>query len=115
MLQPKVSLGAAAAQAMKADVSVKRVAAFAKRLLQIAAQAPAPFAAGTLFLLSEVLKARRQKCTAFKGRVPVFSNYGARPPHLFSVRQIGLGVPAIPQRTVESLTHIFAAMCSWWQ
>lgn len=43
---------------MKADVSVKRVAAFAKRLLQIATQAPAPFAAGTLFLLSEVLKVK---------------------------------------------------------
>ena len=41
---------------MKADVSVKRVAAFAKRLLQIAAHAPAPFAAGILFLLSELLK-----------------------------------------------------------
>ncbi len=45
-----------APQAMKADVSVKRMAAFAKRLLQIAAHAPAPFAAGILFLLSELLK-----------------------------------------------------------
>lgn len=43
---------------MKADVSIKRVAAFAKRLLQVALQSPGPFAAGTLFLLSEVLKVR---------------------------------------------------------
>ena len=43
-------------QAMKVDVSVKRVAAFAKRMLQVAVQSPAPFAAGILFLLSEVLK-----------------------------------------------------------
>jgi CBF/Mak21 family len=41
---------------MKVDVSTKRVAAFAKRLLQVALQSPAPFAAGILFLLSEVLK-----------------------------------------------------------
>ncbi len=41
-----------------------------------------------------------QKCTAFKGPVPVLPNYGARPPHLFSVRQVGLSVPATPQRTV---------------
>jgi CBF/Mak21 family len=44
------------AQAMKVDVSIKRVAAFAKRLLQVAVQSPAPFAAGILFLVSEVLK-----------------------------------------------------------
>ena len=43
-------------QAMKVDVSIKRVAAFAKRLLQVALQSPAPFAAGLLFLVSEVLK-----------------------------------------------------------
>ena len=43
-------------QAMKVDVSIKRVAAFAKRLLQVALQSPAPFAAGILFLVSEVLK-----------------------------------------------------------
>ena len=41
---------------MKVDVSIKRVAAFAKRLLQVALQSPAPFAAGILFLVSEVLK-----------------------------------------------------------
>ncbi len=39
-------------------MSIKRVAAFAKRLLQVALQSPGPFAAGTLFLLSEVLKVR---------------------------------------------------------
>lgn len=43
---------------MKVDVSIKRVAAFAKRLLQVAVHSPAPFAAGILFLLSEVLKVR---------------------------------------------------------
>jgi CBF/Mak21 family len=43
-------------QAMKVDISIKRVAAFAKRLLQVALQSPAPFAAGILFLVSEVLK-----------------------------------------------------------
>ena len=42
---------------------MKRVAAFAKRLLQIALQSPGPFAAGTLFLLSEVLKVRCLPCT----------------------------------------------------
>lgn len=43
---------------MKADVSGKRVAAFAKRLLQVATAAGANWAAGALFLLSEVLKAQ---------------------------------------------------------
>lgn len=43
---------------MKSDVSVKRVAAFAKRLLQGAAGAPANYACGALFLMSEVLKAQ---------------------------------------------------------
>ncbi|CAN0877761.1 Protein SLOW WALKER 2 [Linum grandiflorum] len=45
-------------RAMKNDVNLKRVAAFAKRLLQVAMQQPPQYACGSLFLLSEVLKAR---------------------------------------------------------
>ncbi|XP_063937574.1 protein SLOW WALKER 2 [Daucus carota subsp. sativus] len=45
-------------RAMKSDVNLKRVAAFAKRLLQVALQQPSQYACGCLFLLSEVLKAR---------------------------------------------------------
>lgn len=51
---------------MKADVSIKRVAAFAKRLLQVALHSPAPFAAGILFLLSEVLKV----LCSYQGLIP---------------------------------------------
>lgn len=45
-------------KALKADVSPKRVAAFAKRLLQVASEAPANFACGCLVLTSELLKSR---------------------------------------------------------
>ncbi|KAI9119728.1 hypothetical protein K1719_009117 [Acacia pycnantha] len=45
-------------RAMKRDVNLKRVAAFSKRLLQVALQQPAQFACACLFLLSELLKAR---------------------------------------------------------
>lgn len=45
-------------RAMKTDVNLKRVSAFAKRLLQVALQQPPQYACGCLFLLSEVLKAR---------------------------------------------------------
>lgn len=45
-------------RAMKSDVNLKRVAAFAKRVLQVALQQPPQFACGCIFLLSEVLKAR---------------------------------------------------------
>ncbi|KAJ0006992.1 hypothetical protein Pint_29299 [Pistacia integerrima] len=45
-------------RAMKNDVNLKRVAAFAKRVLQVALQQPPQYACGCLFLLSEVLKAR---------------------------------------------------------
>lgn len=45
-------------KAIKADVSAKRTAAFAKRLLQVAQEAPAHFACGCLLLTSELLKAR---------------------------------------------------------
>ena len=41
---------------MRADVSSKRVAAFAKRLLQVASSGTSHFAAGSLFLVSELLK-----------------------------------------------------------
>jgi ribosome biogenesis protein MAK21 len=43
-------------KAIKADVSAKRTAAFAKRLLQVAQEAPAHFACGCLLLTSELLK-----------------------------------------------------------
>lgn len=45
-------------RAMKNDINLKRVAAFSKRLLQVALQQPPQYACGCLFLLSEVLKAR---------------------------------------------------------
>ncbi|KAM2957331.1 hypothetical protein FF2_024336 [Malus domestica] len=45
-------------RAMKNDVNLKRAAAFAKRVLQVALQQPPQYACGCLFLLSEVLKAR---------------------------------------------------------
>ncbi|CAL9240419.1 unnamed protein product [Arabidopsis halleri] len=45
-------------RAMKNDINVKRVAAFSKRVLQVALQQPPQYACGCLFLLSEVLKAR---------------------------------------------------------
>ncbi|KAJ4837547.1 hypothetical protein Tsubulata_028098, partial [Turnera subulata] len=45
-------------RAMKNDINLKRVSAFAKRLLQVALQQPPQYACGCLFLLSEVLKAR---------------------------------------------------------
>ena len=41
---------------MRADVSGRRAAAFVKRLMQVAATAPANFAAGAVFLISEFLK-----------------------------------------------------------
>eukprot|EP00955_Chlamydomonas_euryale_P044923 353000-Chlamydomonas_euryale.AAC.27 len=44
-------------KAMKADVSTKRVAAMAKRLLQMAHNAAPNYACAVLFMLSEVLKA----------------------------------------------------------
>lgn len=48
-------------QAIRADVSSRRVAAFVKRLLQVAAACTANFAAGSLFLLSELLKVRPRR------------------------------------------------------
>ncbi|XP_052181696.1 protein SLOW WALKER 2 isoform X1 [Diospyros lotus] len=45
-------------RAMKNDINLKRVAAFSKRLLQVALQQPPQYACACLFLLSEVLKAR---------------------------------------------------------
>uniref|UniRef100_A0A096LRA9 CCAAT enhancer binding protein zeta n=1 Tax=Poecilia formosa TaxID=48698 RepID=A0A096LRA9_POEFO len=45
-------------KALKADVAPRRVKAFAKRLLQVAAQQGACFAAGALFLVSELMKAK---------------------------------------------------------
>nr|XP_027122721.1 CCAAT/enhancer-binding protein zeta-like [Coffea arabica] len=45
-------------RAMKNDINLRRIAAFSKRLLQVALQQPPQYACGCLFLLSEVLKAR---------------------------------------------------------
>ena len=47
-------------KAMKADDTVARVAAFAKRLLQACAHAPPSFTCGVLMLLAEVSKSRTQ-------------------------------------------------------
>eukprot|EP00897_Mesotaenium_endlicherianum_P007143 jgi/Mesen1/6457/ME000033S05757 len=49
---------AKSSKSMRADIDSKRIAAFAKRLLQVAMQQPPQFACGVLMLLSEVLKAR---------------------------------------------------------
>ena len=54
--QPYHTDTAVAAQAVRADVSGRRAAAFVKRLMQVAAMAPANFAAGSVFLISELLK-----------------------------------------------------------
>ncbi len=43
-------------KAMKGDVSTKRVAAFAKRLLQVAQEQQPAFTCGCLLMLSEILK-----------------------------------------------------------
>ena len=43
-------------KAMKADVSTKRVAAFVKRLLQVAQEQQPAFTCGCLLMVSEVLK-----------------------------------------------------------
>lgn len=43
-------------KAMKADVSSKRVGAFAKRLLQVAHEQQPAFCCGCLLMLSEILK-----------------------------------------------------------
>ncbi|KAJ3692481.1 hypothetical protein LUZ60_012831 [Juncus effusus] len=45
-------------KAMKNDLNLKRVAAFSKRLLQVALQRPPQYACGCLFLLSQVLIAK---------------------------------------------------------
>ncbi|XP_006663966.1 CCAAT/enhancer-binding protein zeta [Oryza brachyantha] len=55
--KPELFLGLLV-KAMKNDVMLKRVAAFAKRLLQVALQRPPQYACGCLFILSEVLKAK---------------------------------------------------------
>jgi len=46
-------------KSLKNDPNAERVAAFAKRLLQVAAQHQPPFICGVLFMLSEVLKTQR--------------------------------------------------------
>ncbi|KAL4589312.1 hypothetical protein LXL04_002218 [Taraxacum kok-saghyz] len=45
-------------RAMKNDLNLKRVAAFAKRLLQVSLQQPPQYACACIFLLSEVLKSK---------------------------------------------------------
>ncbi|CAI5466910.1 unnamed protein product [Closterium sp. Yama58-4] len=51
-------------KSMKADVNLPRIAAFAKRLLQVALQQQATFACGALLLISQVLKLRPMLWTA---------------------------------------------------
>lgn len=45
-------------KSMKADVALRRVKAFVKRLLQISAEQSTSFACGALFLVSEVMRAK---------------------------------------------------------
>ena len=45
-------------KALKSDSSPRRVAAFTKRLLQVATEAPANFACGCLVMISELMKGR---------------------------------------------------------
>uniref|UniRef100_H2MRV7 CCAAT enhancer binding protein zeta n=1 Tax=Oryzias latipes TaxID=8090 RepID=H2MRV7_ORYLA len=45
-------------KSLKADVVLRRVKAFVKRLLQVSAEQSASFACGALFLVSEVMKAK---------------------------------------------------------
>ena len=45
-------------KAMRADVNIRRVSAFLKRLLQVSSEAGAPFSCGVLILVSEVLQGR---------------------------------------------------------
>ena len=45
-------------KSIKADINTKRIFAFLKRLLQLAAEAPSNFTCGCLLLTSEVLKAK---------------------------------------------------------
>ncbi|XP_044024988.1 CCAAT/enhancer-binding protein zeta [Siniperca chuatsi] len=45
-------------KSLKADIVLRRVKAFAKRLLQVSAEQNASFACGALFLVSEVMKAK---------------------------------------------------------
>lgn len=45
-------------KSLKADIVLRRVKAFVKRLLQVSAEQSASFACGALFLLSEVMKGK---------------------------------------------------------
>lgn len=45
-------------KSLKADIVLRRVKAFVKRLLQVSAEQSASFTCGALFLLSEVMKAK---------------------------------------------------------
>lgn len=45
-------------KSLKADVVVRRVKAFVKRLLQVSAEQNASFVCGALFLVSELMKAK---------------------------------------------------------
>mmetsp|Transcript_3118 Transcript_3118/g.3515 ORF Transcript_3118/g.3515 Transcript_3118/m.3515 type:complete len:1005 (+) Transcript_3118:54-3068(+) len=53
-------------RAMKADVEISRVRAFAKRLLQVACVSRAQFAAGALFLVSSVIQIKQELIPMFK-------------------------------------------------
>lgn len=45
-------------KSLKADIVLRRVKAFVKRLLQVSAEQNASFTCGALFLVSEVMKAK---------------------------------------------------------
>lgn len=55
-------------RSMKSDVDPWRTAAFVKRLLQVALQQPATFAAGVLLIVSEILKFKPMLWEAIKER-----------------------------------------------
>ena len=45
-------------KSLKADIVLRRVKAFVKRLLQVSAEQSASFTCGALFLVSEVMKSK---------------------------------------------------------
>eukprot|EP01023_Acetabularia_acetabulum_P059807 TRINITY_DN7190_c0_g1_i2.p1 TRINITY_DN7190_c0_g1~~TRINITY_DN7190_c0_g1_i2.p1 ORF type:complete len:1104 (+),score=203.09 TRINITY_DN7190_c0_g1_i2:85-3396(+) len=53
-------------KAMKQDISLARISAFTKRLLQVSIVGPSHFACGTLLILSEVLKVQPGLWTAIR-------------------------------------------------
>lgn len=91
-------------KAVKADHRPQRVAAMTKRLLQVAAAAPANFAAGALLITSELIKV-----TGWPGLVAWWLGLLARHAHHTSTL-LYAAVPPPPRRTRCCPTA--SAMCS---